>query len=164
MRETLRRPLWCGETGTFYCAELGNVDFHLRVLDGFLGQLDAHRLPRSLWTYKDVGQEGLLHVREDSAWMRLAARVRSDVSYVQESRLLLRDDERLAAHAFPIHPHTRHVLKRRTIADQQLVMVEKLRHVLRDVPFAALLDAAGAFRFDRCVPQPELLRMVRRGR
>lgn len=160
VREVLRRPLWCGETGTFYCPELGNTDFHLRTLRGFLEMMDQRSLPWSFWTYKDVGQMGLLRVRPDAAWMRIAARVRSDVSYIQESRLLVAE-EAAPGHPFPIHPYTRHVLKRRTIADQQLVMVEKLEHVLRAVPFAELLEAADGFRLDRCEAHPELLRILR---
>lgn len=162
VRKVLRRPLWCGETGTFYCPELGNVRFYLDAFRGFLGLLEEHRIPWSVWTYKDIGQEGLLRIREDSDWMRMANRVRSEVSYIQESRLMLREDERLKQLPFPVRDHTKHVLKRRTIADQQLIMTEKMEQVLATIPFEELLRSTEAFRFERCHPQPELVAAVRR--
>jgi hypothetical protein len=161
VREVLKRPVWCGETGTFYCPELRNVEFHLSILGGFLGLLRKHRIPWSFWTYKDIGQMGLVRVREGSAWMRMVDRIRSDVSYLQESRLLQQEDERLRNVSFPVHDHTRHVLKRRTIADQQMIMTEKMGSVLSGIPFPELLASVQDFRFDRCDPHPELVRILR---
>ncbi len=161
VRKVLKRPVWCGETGTFYCPELRNTQFHMKVLAGFLGLLGKHRIPWSFWTYKDVGQMGLVRVREGSAWMRMADRIRSDVSYIQESRLLQQEDERLRKYPFPIDEHTKHILKRRTIADQQLVMIEKMEQVLSRIPLPELLQSARDFHLDRCEQQPDLVGILK---
>lgn len=161
VRNVLKRPMWCGETGTFYCPELGNTEFHLKMFQGFLGLLRKHRIPWSFWTYKDIGQMGLMRMKQGTAWMKMAARLQSDVSFIQESRLLQAEDERLKQYAFPIDPYTKHILKRRTIADQQMIMTEKMESVLAGIPFPELLASTGDFRFANCEPQPELVRMLR---
>lgn len=161
LREVLRRPCWCGETGTFYCAELGDVDFYLRAFRGAFGLLTKYAIPWCFWTYKDVGQHGLLRIREDSAWRTMAARIQGDVSYIQESRLLQREDERLAHRSFAVDDHTRHVLKRRTIADQQLIMTAKMEAVLAAIPFDDLLASVRGFHLDSCREQPDLARILR---
>ncbi len=159
--EVLKRPVWCGETGTFTCPELGDPGFYLRAFRGAFGLLRKHGIPWCFWTYKDVGQHGLLRIREDSAWMRMAARIQGDVTYIQESRLLQREDERLARLPFAVDDHLRHVLNRRTIADQQMIMVAKMESVLSEIPFAGLVASVRDFAFENCREQPELAGMLR---
>lgn len=74
--EFMRRtgtPIWIGEFGPQY---LGDPERDRHRYDLLNDQLDiyaAHGASWSLWTYKDVGLQGLVHTRPDAPYMRRIA-------------------------------------------------------------------------------------------
>ncbi len=69
MRET-GTPIWVGEFGPVYTGDPERDEQRYQVLCDQLEIYDRHGAGWSLWTYKDVGLQGLVHTAPDSAYMR----------------------------------------------------------------------------------------------
>ncbi|MFD8564067.1 glycoside hydrolase family 5 protein [Streptosporangium canum] len=54
-------PVWVGEFGPVYTGDPAIDEQRYRILADQLGIYDAHGAGWSLWTYKDVGLQGLVH-------------------------------------------------------------------------------------------------------
>lgn len=77
--EFMRRtgtPIWVGEFGPMYPPEKPHEDFRYQVLEDQLDIYDAHGASWALWTYKDVGLQGVVHADPASGYMRLTQDVR----------------------------------------------------------------------------------------
>jgi endoglucanase len=62
-------PIWVGEFGPVYTGD-ERLDAQRRVLlDDQLAIYRAHHAGWSIWTYKDLGMQGLAHVRPDSPYL-----------------------------------------------------------------------------------------------
>jgi hypothetical protein len=56
-------PLWVGEFGPVYTGDPETDEQRYRILRDQLEIYDAHGAGWSLWTYKDVGLQGLVHAK-----------------------------------------------------------------------------------------------------
>jgi hypothetical protein len=63
-------PLWVGEFGPVYTGDRARDEQRYQILADQLDIYDKYGAGWSLWTYKDVGLQGLLHAAPDSAYMR----------------------------------------------------------------------------------------------
>ena len=63
-------PIWVGEFGPVYTGVPELDDARLEVLDAQLSIYERYGAGWSLWTYKDVGLQGLVYARADSPYMR----------------------------------------------------------------------------------------------
>ena len=63
-------PIWVGEFGPVYTGVPELDDERLEVLDAQLSIYERYGAGWSLWTYKDVGLQGLVYARADSPYMR----------------------------------------------------------------------------------------------
>jgi aryl-phospho-beta-D-glucosidase BglC (GH1 family) len=66
MRET-GTPIWIGEFGPVYT---GDDERRYQLLADQLAIYERHGAGWSLWTYKDIGLQGLVHAAPDSAYLR----------------------------------------------------------------------------------------------
>lgn len=76
--EFMRRtgtPIWIGEFGPQYSRDRSQDPWRLQLLRDQLEIYRDHGASWSLWTYKDIGLQGLVHAREDSDYLRLIAPV-----------------------------------------------------------------------------------------
>jgi aryl-phospho-beta-D-glucosidase BglC (GH1 family) len=64
-------PVLVGEFGPVYEDEAGIDESRLRVLEDQLSIYEQHHASWTVWTYKDVGVQGLMRIAPDSPWMRL---------------------------------------------------------------------------------------------
>lgn len=69
MRET-GTPIWIGEFGPIFTGEPERDAQRRRLLADQLEIYAEHGASWSLWTYKDIGMQGLVHVRADSPYLR----------------------------------------------------------------------------------------------
>lgn len=74
MRET-GTPIWIGEFGPVYSGDEARDAQRYRLLDDQLDIYAAHDASWALWTYKDIGLQGLVHARADSPYVRRIAPV-----------------------------------------------------------------------------------------
>ncbi|TPX04174.1 glycoside hydrolase family 5 protein, partial [Schumannella luteola] len=70
MRET-GTPIWIGEFGPVYSADRSQDAWRLRLLQDQLDVYREHGASWALWTYKDIGLQGLESARPDSPYLRL---------------------------------------------------------------------------------------------
>ena len=65
MRET-GTPIWVGEFGPVYTGDPDRDEQRYRLLEDQLEIYDRHGASWALWTYKDIGLQGLVHADPDS--------------------------------------------------------------------------------------------------
>jgi len=70
MRKT-GTPIWIGEFGPVYTADRSQDEWRLRLLRDQLEIYREHGASWALWTYKDIGLQGLVHARRESLYLRL---------------------------------------------------------------------------------------------
>jgi aryl-phospho-beta-D-glucosidase BglC (GH1 family) len=63
-------PIWVGEFGPVYTGDPERDEQRYQVLSDQLDIYDRHGAGWSIWTYKDVGLQGLVHAAPDSAYLR----------------------------------------------------------------------------------------------
>ena len=69
MRET-GTPIWVGEFGPVYTGDEERDQVRYRVLQDQLEIYERYGANWAIWTYKDIGLQGLVHADADSAWLR----------------------------------------------------------------------------------------------
>lgn len=168
-------PVWVGEFGPVYDAGPARDQMRRQLLSDQLGVFSAARAGWSLWTYKDIGLQGLVTVAPDAPWMRRTAAVRAKKKALGADHWGGREDgirdvmEPVVARFerefpdFDPYPFGR----RRYV--EQLVRNILFAEPLSD-EFAAcfadadddkLADLARSFSFGRCVEQKQLCDVIR---
>jgi endoglucanase len=61
-------PIWVGEFGPVYTGDAEKDAMRYRVLEDQLEIYDEYDVSWAIWTYKDIGLQGLCFTRPDSAW------------------------------------------------------------------------------------------------
>ncbi|HEX5087936.1 MAG TPA: cellulase family glycosylhydrolase [Nocardioides sp.] len=138
MRET-GTPIWVGEFGPVYTGDPDRDEQRYRLLQDQLDIYARHGASWSLWTYKDIGLQGLVHADPDSAYMRRIAGVLEKKARLGVDawgstdagvREVLEPVEQLFAREFPgfqpypwgvrrwIHGHVRHVMLAEAMVDE----------------------------------------------
>ena len=74
MRQT-GTPIWIGEFGPVYPGDARRDAMRLHVLADQLEIYRRHEASWALWTYKDIGLQGLVHAAPDSPYLRRIAPV-----------------------------------------------------------------------------------------
>lgn len=74
MRET-GTPIWVGEFGPVYTGDPAQDAQRYRLLQDQLEIYQRHEASWALWTYKDIGLQGVVHADPDSAYLRRIAPV-----------------------------------------------------------------------------------------
>ncbi|MGY1841404.1 MULTISPECIES: glycoside hydrolase family 5 protein [unclassified Modestobacter] len=175
MRET-GTPIWVGEFGPVYTGDPGRDAQRYQLLSDQLEVYREHGASWALWTYKDIGLQGLVTVPPASPYLQriapvLAKKARLGVDSWGSTdagvREVLEPIEQLVAREFPdfqpypwgqhrwIHGIVRHVL----LAE---ALVGDFGAAFAGVTPAEAEQLAGVFALDRCVvrePLAELLRV-----
>jgi aryl-phospho-beta-D-glucosidase BglC (GH1 family) len=170
-------PLMVGEFGSIYTGRPDLDEQRLQLLTDQLELYREHDVSWSLWTYKDVGKQGLLTVRPTSPYLerfapfiakkdRLAAdRWGSDGEGVAE---VTRPVQELVAHEFPdFAPYpwgradwVRNLLLNILLAQPLAYEYADLLRGLDDSELAALADS---FAFANCTVRAPLLARLQAG-
>lgn len=175
MRET-GTPIWVGEFGPVYTGDPTRDEQRLRLLQDQLEIFDRHNASWALWTYKDIGLQGVVSADPGSDYMtRIApflekkARLGVDSwgSTDEGVRGILQPIEDLFQTEFPdfqpypwgarrwIHGHVRHVM----LAE---AMVGEFARSFEGVTPDEAEHLADAFAFDHCTIREPLAAILRR--
>ena len=177
MRET-GTPIWVGEFGPVYTGDPERDEMRYQVLSDQLEIYDRHAAGWSLWTYKDVGLQGLVTVDPESPYM--APLRRPDREEGPPGRGLLGLDRRRVARALRAAARAR----RERVPGVGAVPVERaldhrrlVRHLLlaqamlpeyaerfRGLDDDELDALADSFRLASCVPRARLAAVLRERR
>ena len=174
MRET-GTPIWVGEFGPVYTGDPDRDAQRYQLLRDQLEIYERHGVSWALWTYKDIGLQGVVTVDPDSPYLQriapiLAKKARLGVdswgSTDHGVRDILDPIEALFEREFPdfqpypwgarrwIHGHVRHVM----LAE---AMVDEFAAAFGGVTTDEAEALADSFAFDRCRVRPELASLLR---
>jgi aryl-phospho-beta-D-glucosidase BglC (GH1 family) len=64
-------PVWVGEFGPVYTGDPANDAMRYHLLRDQLEIYDYYQANWAIWTYKDIGLQGVVYTAPDSPWMRL---------------------------------------------------------------------------------------------
>ncbi|MGP4014618.1 glycoside hydrolase family 5 protein [Saccharopolyspora sp. 5N708] len=176
--EYMRRtgtPIWVGEFGPMYGGVPDRDDARYRVLADQLELYDEHGAGWSLWTYKDIGLQGIAHLTPDSPYLRRIApvldkkaRLGVDVWGGVDTgvRHILDPIESTFAKEFPdfdplpfgpqqwIHVLVRHIM----LAEP---MVDDFARCFEGIDEEQARALADCFRFDRCAQRSRLVDLLK---
>lgn len=166
-------PLWVGEFGPVYTGEPGRDEQRYQILRDQLEIYDRHDAGWSLWTYKDVGLQGLVHaagpyLERFGPFIGKKQRLGADRwgSTMEESAYLLRPLHELVETEFPgWRPYPwgaryqtddliRHILLAQALLPEY---AERFRGLDED----DLLALADSFALEACVRREPLLDLLR---
>ena len=175
MRET-GTPIWVGEFGPVYTGDPERDAQRFRLLEDQLEIYRRHEASWALWTYKDIGLQGLVHADPDSPYVRRIAPVLEKKARLgvdswgstdEGVRHILEPVEELFRTEFPdfqpypwgarrwIHGHIRHVM----LAE---AMVDEFARSFEGVSPDEAEQLAGAFSFDSVRVREPLAAILRR--
>lgn len=170
--EYMRRtgtPIWIGEFGPVY-PDPAEDGWRLRLLEDQLEIYREHGASWSLWTYKDIGLQGLVHAAPAGPYLeRIEPVVKQKARLGADSwggsdagiREVLDPLEALVGNEFPgydpypwgtrpqIAVLVRHILLAEPLA-------ERFAELFRGISVEDAVEAARSFRFDRCVERTGL--------
>jgi aryl-phospho-beta-D-glucosidase BglC (GH1 family) len=173
MRET-GTPIWVGEFGPVYTGDPARDAMRYRLLADQLEIYREHGASWALWTYKDIGLQGLCFLPRTSAYVErirpvLEKKARLGVDSWGSTdagvRSVLEPIERLFAQEFPdftpypwgrhrwIHGIVRHVL----LAE---ALVGDFGRAFEGVTPDEAAELAGSFAFERCVVREPLAEIL----
>lgn len=173
MRQT-ETPIWVGEFGPVYVGDPAADAMRYQVLRDQLEIYDRHQANWAIWTYRDIGLQGVVYTAPDSPWRELLrpllekkARLGVDSwgSVDTHIRPLMQPLEETFAREFPdYHPFP---------FGTQWMIDRLVRHILLAEPllqeFAALFKGMDeqeidtlmqSFQFKNCVQRTELARIL----
>jgi hypothetical protein len=175
MRET-GTPIWVGEFGPVYTGDPERDRVRYRILQDQLEIYERYGANWAIWTYKDVGVQGLVHAAPDSAWMRRVQPVLDKKQRLGVDRWATLDThlrpvlqplEDLVAAEFPdfepfpygqrwlVHRLVRHIL----LAE---AMLGDMAGRFAGATPADVEELADSFGFERCVRRMRLEELLRR--
>ena len=177
MRET-GTPIWVGEFGPVYTGDPERDEMRYQVLSDQLEIYDRHAAGWSLWTYKDVGLQGLMTVDPESPYRRrfgdlIAKKARLGVdswgSTDAELPELFEPLHALVASEFPgwapypwnARSTTDDLVRHLLLAQAMLPEYAERFRGLDDDELDALADS---FRLASCVPRARLAAVLRERR
>jgi aryl-phospho-beta-D-glucosidase BglC (GH1 family) len=176
MRQT-GTPIWVGEFGPVYTGDPVRDESRYRVLCDQLAIYDTYGAGWSLWTYKDIGVQGLVYADPQSPYLEriapvLAKKARLGVdawgSVDTGVRHLLDPIERTFDEEFPDFdpmPFGRRqwiaVLMRHIMLAEP--MVGEFARCFAGLGVEQVRELADSFRFDRCLTRKRLADTVRIG-
>jgi endoglucanase len=177
--EYMRRtgtPIWIGEFGPVYTGDPSRDEDRYQVLEDQLEIYERYGASWSIWTYKDIGLQGLAYTDPDSAWVRrlrpvLDKKARLGVDHWGSLdtgiRSALQPLEELVSAEFPDYepfPYGKSWLTHRVVRHILLAqaMVGDVGRALAGAGESDLEEMTDSFRFDRCVHRTRLEAVLKR--
>jgi endoglucanase len=174
---TTGTPVWVGEFGPVYSGDAGSDAQRLALLRDQLGIYREHDASWSLWTYKDIGLQGLVHAAPESAYLRRFTpvvlkkrRLATDAwgsdgvgpaevtAPVQE--LIEREFGGFDPYPWGRWDWVKTLLNTITFAQP---MVEEYAALLRGLDESALRELARSFALENCVVREPLRQLIANG-
>jgi hypothetical protein len=167
-------PIWVGEFGPVYTGDPRRDEMRYQVLADQLAIYERHAAGWSLWTYKDVGLQGLVTAAPDSPWLErfgafIAKKARlgvdswgstdNEVPEVFEPLHELIGREFPSWSPYPWSPRSSTDDLVRHLLLAQAMLPEYAEH-FRDLGDDELDALAGSFRLEACVRRERLCEIV----
>jgi len=173
-----RTPIWVGEFGPVYTGVPQEDASRYRLLEDQLALYDELGASWCLWTYKDLGLQGVVSLSPASKWTRLIRPILDKKAILgvdswggvdKNIRHILEPIEQAFAEFYPaydpfpfgvqwqINRAVRHTL----LAEP---LVEDFYPLLAGLDFAQIDELMASFRFENCLPRQALIDIIKRER
>lgn len=176
----LKTPIWNGEFGPVYANPLLDSDHkevneaRYAVLDHQLSVYDKYQIHWSIWLYKDIGVQGMVHVDPKTKWMKTIA------PFLEQKRALQLDAwgrypskqvedviEPLAAWIDKVAPNSSAQYPTPWATERQITRLinqiylstcksDEFAELFRDMSMQDLEECAKSFHFDECLQREGL--------
>lgn len=174
MRKT-GTPIWIGEFGPVYSDDRSQDAWRYRLLQDQLEVYREHGASWALWTYKDIGLQGLMHAASDSSYVdlirpELETKRRLGIDSWGGSDAGVRDIldpiDAVFDAEFPGYspwpwgrqPHIAVLVRHILLAEP---LAERFGDRFRGITPERARELAASFRFDRCVERAGLAEVLR---
>jgi endoglucanase len=172
---TMNSPVWIGEFGPVYTGDPQRDAQRYQILDDQLAIYRRHGASWSLWTYKDIGLQGMVYLRPQSAYLSRfgdlvarKARLGTDAwgSDGTEPAEIVQPVQDLAAREFPDfdpYPWGREDWVRTLLLTIMLAqpLVDEYAKLFRGLNADDLAALADSFRLEHCqVREPLMARLA----
>jgi endoglucanase len=148
LRRTLKRPIWCGETG-----HPQHLRASVSALETFLRLLGDLGIGWALWPLKDARAMGILSPSEQSPWMQFVRRTTNGWNFWDS----LTEDSVASANR-----ESRREAFYERLASATSEANARFKENLRGIPFDVPFSALRSFGFGECERQSEMTALVRR--
>ena len=169
-------PIWVGEFGPIYRRNAPEQEWRYRLLRDQLEIYREHGASWALWTYKDIGNQGLVHTAPDSGYVRRItpvleqkerlgldswggsdAAIRASVVQPLED-LVAREFPGFSPYPWGVRPHVARFVRHLLLSE---AAVGPWADQFAGVDAAQARELAHDFRFDRCVERTGLSAVLR---
>jgi len=169
-------PIWIGEFGPVYTGIRENDAMRYKVLEDQLSFYKNLRANWSLWTYKDLGLQGLVSLPPDSKWARKIQPILDKKAVLgvdawggldKNVRHIMEPIEQTFAEFYPnyqpfpfgaqwqIHRTVRHIL----LAEP---LIEDFYPLLQGLDFDEIDELMASFLYANCSPRAELIQIIKK--
>ena len=163
-------PIWVGEFGPVYTGEAEADAMRYQLLRDQLEIYTRYEVNWSIWTYKDIGLQGVVYASPSSAWIArirpvLEKKARLGVDHWggkdTEIRHVMEPLERLFAEEYPEYDpfpfgakrHIELLVRNILLAEP---MLKEYGELFREVSETEIEGMMRSFRFENCVQREEL--------
>lgn len=168
-------PIWIGEFGPVYTGDAKKDAMRYQILKDQLSLYQEIGANWSLWTYKDIGLQGMVSVPQDSKWIRKIQPVLEKKAILgvdswggsdENIRHIMEPIEQTFAEYFPNHNPfpfntrwqinrlVRHILLAEPLVDDFIP-------ILQDVSLEEIDALMASFQFKNCVPRQQLIEIIK---
>jgi endoglucanase len=169
-------PIWVGEFGPVYTGVPENDAMRYKVLEDQLSFYKELGASWCLWTYKDLGLQGLVSLLPDSKWIRKIQPILQKKAILgvdswggldNNVRHILDPIEQTFAEFFPkyepfpfgaqwqINRIVRHIL----LAEP---LIEDFQPLLQGLNLTEIDELMASFQYQNCSPRQELIRIIKK--
>lgn len=159
IREKLQRPVWCGETGI--PMNQGEVERYESLLRDTLKIYEKHGISWTLWCFKDARSMGTVMPQKDAPWMKFSERAVGNWDFWKNFNDWSEVDRLSEKFGTELSPELRRKIHFRNQASHQLLLAERFRRLLREIPFEEFITYPESFLFERCETWSALVEMVK---
>lgn len=168
-------PIWVGEFGPVYTGEPDADAMRYQVLQDQLEIYAKYEVNWALWTYKDIGLQGIAHTKPESVWiqrieplLKKKARLGVDAwgGLDKDIRHIMEPLEQVFAKEFPdYNPFPFGVQRQINRLVRHLLLSEPLLQefgeCFRGISEADIHELMASFLFDQCTIRQPLAEMLR---
>jgi hypothetical protein len=159
MRDKLRRPFWCGESG--YWFPEGQEEFYSKLIINNLRLFEDNNISWSLWTYKDARKMGIVILRENSPWANLRCDVEKVWSHGDKDKSLKITREIGERYYQPLENKLLYDLEPRIRSVMHQIAVEQiLKPRLQSVPWEEMEKYPYSFSYENCDRRDVIIRDI----
>ncbi|MFX0209409.1 MAG: glycoside hydrolase family 5 protein, partial [Candidatus Hodarchaeota archaeon] len=161
VKNVLKRPLWCGETGI--SLKKSDLKLYESLLRDTIAVFEKHDLSWSIWNYKDARSMGCIYPKTDSLWMKFSTFASGDWKFEEEfQKYLISNDILKEMNLVHLPNGLQRKLNFRLLANNQLVLCNRYNDIFRKIPADELMTYPESFLFENCDQWPAIIDIIKR--